>query len=193
MSIFLVPHKKPQKKKEQAITRRRREMREHRSFLLQKQADVWAKQYPELYAKVRSPFWRAWYESVMCQPWNPDWESTPTEIRWMVDEAETLDVERSQDWQRRHAEIMLGERNLTGQEKRRYILTLATPKWADRREIQEVYLQRDRINAETGVEHHVDHEIPLQGALVTGLHVASNLRIIPAYENLSKSNRFKVL
>ena len=41
-----------------------------------------------------------------------------------------------------------------------------------------------------GFEWQVDHVIPLQGKLVSGLHVPHNLRVIPAVINRSKSNRF---
>jgi len=44
----------------------------------------------------------------------------------------------------------------------------------------------------SGVEHHVDHIIPLQGRKVSGLHVFSNLRVIPGSDNVKKSNSFPI-
>jgi hypothetical protein len=41
-----------------------------------------------------------------------------------------------------------------------------------------------------GISWHVDHVLPLQGRLVSGLHVPTNLQVIPAAVNCRKSNAF---
>lgn len=43
--------------------------------------------------------------------------------------------------------------------------------------------------AATGFAWHVDHMIPLRAARASGLHVWSNLQVIPAWMNLTKNNR----
>jgi hypothetical protein len=76
--------------------------------------------------------------------------------------------------------------------KRAVALALRTPKWADLAAIEAIYAEAKRITASTGVPHHVDHSIPLQGRLVSGLHVANNLAVLHGHDNVRKSNRFEV-
>ncbi len=70
----------------------------------------------------------------------------------------------------------------------------ATPKWLTKeqlKEMQDLYVEAARLTKETGIPHEVDHEEPLQGKNVCGLHVPWNLRVVPRTENRKKSNKSK--
>lgn len=76
--------------------------------------------------------------------------------------------------------------------KRRAAKLNAMPSWLSAIElaqIQEMYDVAIAKTTQTGIEHHVDHIHPLQGDGFNGLHVPWNLRVIPAFDNLSKHNR----
>lgn len=77
----------------------------------------------------------------------------------------------------------------------------ATPHWADPKKMAAIYAEAERLTKETGIPHHVDHMVPIQGPiakygpfrgmrLVYGLHCEANLQILPGAENLSKGNRY---
>jgi hypothetical protein len=64
-----------------------------------------------------------------------------------------------------------------------------TPCWLtedDYRKINDIYKEARTKGL------HVDHIIPLQGKLVSGLHVPSNLQLLTRSQNASKGNRFEV-
>lgn len=65
----------------------------------------------------------------------------------------------------------------------------ACPWWVDRYEIERIYLECARVTASSGIEHHVDHIVPILGRRVCGLHVPWNLRIITGSENQRKGNQ----
>jgi hypothetical protein len=71
-----------------------------------------------------------------------------------------------------------------------------TPSWLTSNDfwiIEQVYELAALRTKMFGFQWQVDHVIPLQGKLVSGLHVPDNLRVIPARDNRSKSNHFTVV
>ena len=99
-------------------------------------------------------------------------------------------ISRCREYEKRSIELNRG-RVYAHNAKRRARVLKATVKWADLNKIKQIYTECIRISKETGVEHHVDHIIPLKSKCVCGLHVENNLRIIPGSENARKNNTFK--
>lgn len=91
----------------------------------------------------------------------------------------------SADWaQRNKPKRVAYERNREASKLQR------TPAWADMGWILHAYEVAADMTAKVGEPYHVDHEIPLQGKLVSGLHVYENLQVIPGVENIRKHNSF---
>lgn len=83
-------------------------------------------------------------------------------------------------------------RRTAAQSARRAAQMQATPSWLsviEVAQIEEFYEICACVTMQTGVQHHVDHIVPLKGDGVRGLHVPWNLQIITAKENSSKKNR----
>jgi len=82
---------------------------------------------------------------------------------------------------------------LSNVSKRKAAKANRTPSWLTDEQILEIrsfYTSSKQMTKETGIEHHVDHIVPLRGKLVSGLHVPWNLQVIPAEENRKKHNCF---
>lgn len=65
----------------------------------------------------------------------------------------------------------------------------ATPGWVDWDAVTRMYAEAAYQTWLTGVEHHVDHIVPIRGKNVCGLHVHTNMRVIPGDVNRRKSNK----
>lgn len=70
--------------------------------------------------------------------------------------------------------------------KRRAAVLKACPAWLTdehKEQIVSIYAEARRLTELTGTPHEVDHEVPLQGKTVSGLHVPWNLRVLPKQVN----------
>lgn len=68
----------------------------------------------------------------------------------------------------------------------------STLRWltsADYKQMEGIYEDASRLTKETGIQHEVDHIVPLCGVEVSGLHVPWNLQIITQEANRRKYNK----
>lgn len=80
--------------------------------------------------------------------------------------------------------------------RRNMTLKQATPNWLselDRLFIKEIYHLAVLRSEELGIDFDVDHIVPLHGKTVCGLHVPSNLQLLPRSQNISKKNHFELV
>lgn len=96
-------------------------------------------------------------------------------------------LKRLAEWEKKFP-----HRKLARVRKRQIAKLNRTPKWLSPDDlfiIEEAYHLAKLRTELTSIPYHVDHILPLQGKTVSGLHVPTNLQVIPAKENLKKSNR----
>jgi hypothetical protein len=100
--------------------------------------------------------------------------------------------EHPEEWKAitRRGRIKNIEKILIRNREREILEKTAMPPWADRDKIRAVYAEAKRLTRETGIEHEVDHIIPLRGKTVCGFHIETNLQILPAIVNRRKHNAF---
>jgi hypothetical protein len=91
---------------------------------------------------------------------------------------------KNKEWREKNLDLHAAK-----EAKRRASKLNRTPSWlseSDISKIKSIYKMCRAVSKKTGLPHEVDHIIPLQGKLVSGLHVPWNLRIITSFENRSK-------
>lgn len=103
------------------------------------------------------------------------------------------EAERKAAWERkkllRQQPDWKGRIKAAASVRRAQRLKQATPQWADKSKIRDVYQQAKEEARQCGYVFHVDHIVPIYSEVVCGLHVHYNLRVIPARVNIKKGTR----
>jgi len=160
----------------------------------------------KIHDELRSPKFAAWFEATTGEApdeWLKRVVISPEQWMHLSHSAGLSQLE----WTKEQIQFVADRNPWTDPEKKAYwgdylascddavarrimLIKLATPRWADPQKMADVYLERDRLTSETGVLHHVDHIVPIVHPLVCGLNWEGNLRVIPAADNMRKSNKF---
>lgn len=160
--------------KEKSIVYKKRYYQDNKAILREKNK-IWVRNNPE----------RALSFGRKYRAGNPEKENERAKRYRSLNAASLKESQRR--YHEEHPEL-----KITWDAARRAQKLLAMPAWADRDAIAAVYREARKRTKDTGIEWHVDHVVPLNNKLVCGLHVACNLQIITAVENMTKHNRFLV-
>jgi regulator of replication initiation timing len=102
---------------------------------------------------------------------------------WYWRDVETRRV-RMRKWASENQALRTANQNM-----RNAVQLRATPTWADRKAIANIYREAAARTKAAGVTYHVDHAVPLKSDFVCGLHCEANLQVLLGSENQKKYNR----
>ena len=120
------------------------------------------------------------------------WQRRPKEKRqeywqnYYTEEVKNRKVENA----RRQRELNPYKRKKFRSERKTRIRRATIKSKIDQIRVQEVYLEAQKLTLETGIEHCVDHIIPLAHPDVCGLHTFANLQIMTTTQNFKKAQQF---
>jgi len=179
---------------EESRKKTREYLREWRAKNPEKQAAI-NKKYDEKNRDKRSAYAKQYRKDnpekvkALFESWAKD---NPQKIKEYAKKATKAWHERNPEYLKEHYKANK-ERYVAARARRRAAQDSATPTWLtaiDKAMIQEMYDVSEARYIQTGIKHHVDHIVPINGKGVAGMHVPWNLQVITAHENLSKGWRF---
>lgn len=174
--------------------RTREYLREWRAKNPEKQAAI-CKKYDEKNRDKRNAYAKQYRKDnpekvkALFESWA---KANPEKIKSYLVKAGKTWHERNPEYLKEHYKANK-ERYTAARARRRAAQDSATPTWLtaiDKAMIQEMYDVSEARYIQTGIKHHVDHIVPINGKGVAGMHVPWNLQVITAQENLSKGWRF---
>jgi hypothetical protein len=166
----------------------------------------WANKTPEqlavVYARRKNYYYQT--QNARLQEKKKSYELNKQNPEWLKNRREKAKVYRLTHGRspeksnpvvkRRYKQTPNGKvKNLALHAKRRTAKLQRTPAWLtvdDYWMLEQAYELAALRTKMFGFSWHVDHIIPLQGKLVSGLHVPTNVRVIPGVENVKKANRY---
>ena len=161
-----------------------------------------SEQLVEIYAKRKAYYYKtkaarlaerkASYEKLRL---NPDWVA---ERRQKTNAyraaAGRLPESSNPEVKRRYKQTLHGKAYTRANDAKRHAAKMQrTPAWLtvdDYWCIEQAYELAALRTKILGFSWHVDHIVPLQGKYVSGLHVPTNLQVIPWRDNVAKTNRY---
>jgi len=120
------------------------------------------------------------------------WQRRPKEERqeywqnYYTEEVKNRKVENA----RKQQELNPYKRKKFRSERKKRVRQATLKNKPDQIRVQEVYLEAQKLTLETGIEHCVDHIIPLAHPDVCGLHTFANLQIMTTTQNSKKAQQF---
>lgn len=141
---------------------------------------------------------RAWYHNnvTTAKARNAQWRAAHPEqaaasvTRWRVENPDRVRASKRADYVRNKSVYIARAVKYAADKDQRY------PMWD--RELTDFVTSEagdlcKRMESLTGNKYEIDHDVPLRGDLVSGLHVWNNLRVLPRAVNRRKSNSFDIL
>jgi hypothetical protein len=154
---------------------------------------IWKKDNPDAYKASMRKWWKNNKETHNARV--KDWQINnkdrikKTAKNWVVNNPEKV-AAKSKRWRLKNPDKVLESAVKSNLTRHRRVPSWLTKQ--DKLDIQKTYALAKELTAAYGFPWEFDHIAPLRGRLVSGLHVPSNLQIIPKDQNRRKRNHYAV-